>query len=163
MLIQHFVNVLAQSELLRFPHPAVASAELLALELMLHRHHVDLVLEVGQLLGSGDLLGLAEANQVRDANELLLIETLVELGLPTAFILRCIDWLVGCCLFGFLCFPLILESCVKLCGLQRRLHVALASKVSVPGAAGRLWSTTFLPLMLVLLFAVYLLVWPYYL
>jgi len=58
VLIQHFVNVLAQSEFLRFPHPAVASAELLALELMLHRHHVDLVLENGQLLGSGDLLGL---------------------------------------------------------------------------------------------------------
>lgn len=56
MLVQHFVNVLAQGELLRFPHPAVASAELLALELMLHRHRVDLVLEVGQLLGSVDLL-----------------------------------------------------------------------------------------------------------
>ena len=115
MLIQHFVNIFAQGELLRFPHPAVASAELLALELVLHRHHIDLVLEMGQLLGGGDLLGLSEANQVLDAYELLLIDldsTLVELRMPAAFVF-------GCC---FLCCPpvlLVLQNVIELCGLQR--------------------------------------------
>ena len=47
MLVQHLVDVFTQGELLGFPHSAVASAQLLALQLVLDRHRVDLVLQIG--------------------------------------------------------------------------------------------------------------------